>query len=93
MLHLQHESVRFENAPALPGAANNLSFQTRSVVCRAALRALRNTAPPLRPTGVKGVYLKHELHDKLIEHRRYIRTRGEDMPEIQNRKWKGAKQS
>jgi xylulose-5-phosphate/fructose-6-phosphate phosphoketolase len=37
-----------------------------------------------------GAYIKQELHDKLIEHRRYIRTHGDDMPEIRNWRWQGA---
>jgi xylulose-5-phosphate/fructose-6-phosphate phosphoketolase len=37
-----------------------------------------------------GAYLKRELHDRLIEHRRYIHQHGEDMPDIRNWKWKGA---
>lgn len=38
-------------------------------------------------TGPKGVYLKQQLKDKLIEHREYINKHGEDMPEIRNWKW------
>ena len=35
----------------------------------------------------KGSHLKQKLHDKLIEHRLYIRKHGEDMPEIRDWKW------
>ena len=38
-------------------------------------------------TGPKGVYLKQQLKDKLIEHREYINKYGEDMSEIHNWKW------
>ncbi|KKN30059.1 hypothetical protein LCGC14_0837800 [marine sediment metagenome] len=37
--------------------------------------------------GEKGAKLKSLLLDKLIEHRAYINTHGEDMPEIRNWKW------
>lgn len=37
-------------------------------------------------TGSKGVRLKQQLQDKLIEHKQYIERHGEDMPEI--RDWK-----
>jgi xylulose-5-phosphate/fructose-6-phosphate phosphoketolase len=37
--------------------------------------------------GVKGVYLKQELQDKLIEHKLYINEFGEDMPQIVEWKW------
>ena len=40
--------------------------------------------------GDKGIYLKQQLKDKLIEHKQYIDKNGEDMPEIRNWKW-GAK--
>ena len=43
----------------------------------------------LPQTGDKGIYLKQQLKDKLIEHRQYISRHGEDMPEIRNWKWPG----
>jgi xylulose-5-phosphate/fructose-6-phosphate phosphoketolase len=41
----------------------------------------------LPQTGSQGTYLKQRLQDKLIEHKQYINTYGEDMPEIRNWKW------
>ena len=41
--------------------------------------------------SAKGAHLKQQLQDKLIEHKRYIRQHGEDMPEIRNWQW-GAQQ-
>ena len=41
----------------------------------------------LPQTGSRGVYLKQQLQNKLIEHKRYIDTFGQDMPEIRNWKW------
>jgi xylulose-5-phosphate/fructose-6-phosphate phosphoketolase len=35
----------------------------------------------------KGSWLKQQLHNKLSEHRDYIRKYGEDMPEIRNWRW------
>jgi xylulose-5-phosphate/fructose-6-phosphate phosphoketolase len=37
--------------------------------------------------GTRGDYLKQTLADKLIEHRRYIETHGEDLPEIRQWRW------
>ena len=45
----------------------------------------------LPQTGKKGTALKRKLQDKLEEHKRYIRERGQDMPEIRNWKWKGGR--
>ena len=41
----------------------------------------------LPQTGDKGIYLKQQLKDKLIEHKQYINKNGEDMPEIRNWEW------
>jgi xylulose-5-phosphate/fructose-6-phosphate phosphoketolase len=38
--------------------------------------------------GNKGAYLKQHLKDKLVQHRQYITTHGEDMPEIRDWQWK-----
>ena len=34
-----------------------------------------------------GAHAKQWLHDKLIEHRQYVRQYGDDMPEIRDWKW------
>ena len=50
-----------------------------------------DTIDRLRQTGDKGVYLKQQLKDKLIEHRQYINKHGQDMTEIHNWKWSSPK--
>ncbi|MDN3551212.1 phosphoketolase family protein [Mucilaginibacter aquaedulcis] len=42
----------------------------------------------LPQTGSKGVHLKQQLLDKLIEHKHYIGANGKDMPEILDWQWK-----
>jgi len=42
----------------------------------------------LPQTGEKGLYLKRQLQDKLLEHRLYIAKYGEDLLEIRSWKWK-----
>jgi xylulose-5-phosphate/fructose-6-phosphate phosphoketolase len=41
----------------------------------------------LPQTGEKGIYLKQQLKDKLMEHRLYINKYGQDMPEIRDWHW------
>jgi hypothetical protein len=45
----------------------------------------------LPQTGDKGIYLKQQLQDKLIEHKQYINKHGQDMPEIRNWNWSNPK--
>jgi xylulose-5-phosphate/fructose-6-phosphate phosphoketolase len=44
-----------------------------------------------RLTGLGGeaAYVKQEIFDKLVEHKHYIATHGDDMPEIRDWKWSG----
>ena len=42
-------------------------------------------------TGEKGLALKRQLTDKLVEHRQYINQYGQDMPEIRNWIWSAKK--
>jgi len=41
----------------------------------------------LPQTGDKGIHLKQQLKDKLVEHKQYIDKNGQDMPEIRNWRW------
>jgi xylulose-5-phosphate/fructose-6-phosphate phosphoketolase len=49
-----------------------------------------DTIDRLPQTGDKGIYLKQQLKDKLIEHKQYIDKNGQDLPEIRNWKWSNA---
>ena len=49
-----------------------------------------DTIDRLPQTGVAGAALKDKLAAKLVEHKRYIRAHGQDMPEIRNWRWKPA---
>ncbi len=46
-----------------------------------------DTIDRLPQTGERGVYLKQQLRDKLIEHKQYICKNGQDMPEIAQWVW------
>ena len=37
--------------------------------------------------GPSAAYLKQELFEKLIEHKRYIRKHGQDLPELREWRW------
>ena len=37
--------------------------------------------------GAHAAYVRQWLHDRLVDHQRYIREHGEDMPEIRNWRW------
>ena len=41
--------------------------------------------------GPRAAYAKQAIRDKLIDHKRYIAMHGEDMPEIRNWEWSGAR--
>jgi len=43
-----------------------------------------NRVPRLQPVGA---HLKQWLHDKLVEHKEYIREHGDDLPEIKSWTW------
>ncbi len=43
----------------------------------------------LHRPGSQATYLKEEMRDKLIIHRQYINTHGQDMPEVKDWKWSG----
>jgi xylulose-5-phosphate/fructose-6-phosphate phosphoketolase len=46
-----------------------------------------DTVDRLPQTGEKGIYLKQQLKDKLIEHKQYIDKNARDLLEIRNWTW------
>jgi xylulose-5-phosphate/fructose-6-phosphate phosphoketolase len=46
-----------------------------------------NCIDRLPQLGQKGIYLKQQLKDKLVEHRNYINKHGQDLPEIRHWQW------
>lgn len=46
-----------------------------------------DTIDRLPQTGEKGIFLKQQLKEKLMEHRMYINKHGQDMPEIRDWQW------
>ncbi len=41
--------------------------------------------------GSRADYVRQAMRDKLIEHKQYITEHGEDLPEIRNWTWPGAR--
>jgi xylulose-5-phosphate/fructose-6-phosphate phosphoketolase len=39
--------------------------------------------------GYMAAYAKQKVRDKLIDHKQYITSHGEDMPEVRDWKWPG----
>jgi xylulose-5-phosphate/fructose-6-phosphate phosphoketolase len=52
------------------------------------VEAVIDFVPGLRE---RAAHVRLRVRDKLIEHREYIRIRGEDMPEIRDWKWTSAR--
>jgi hypothetical protein len=57
-------------------------------------KSVKQARLPRRPRRVPrlaaiGAYAKQRFHERLLEHRRYITTYGDDPPEIRDWKWTG----
>ena len=50
-----------------------------------------DTVKRLPQLGNSAAYLIQEMKDKLVEHRQYINTYGQDMPEVRQWQWNGGK--
>ena len=48
-----------------------------------------DTVKRLPQLGNRGAFLVQRMKDKLVEHKQYITTHGQDMPEIRDWKWNG----
>jgi xylulose-5-phosphate/fructose-6-phosphate phosphoketolase len=50
-----------------------------------------DTVDRVPEAGDKGVALKKQLQEKLIEHKRYIEKNGRDLPEIRDWEWRSSR--
>ena len=50
----------------------------------------KDTIDQLAQVGDRGIYLTRQLEHKLIEHKQYIHTHGQGLPEIRKWRWKGS---
>jgi len=50
----------------------------------------RDVIERVESIGAEAAYVAQEIRDRLIDHRDYVTTHGDDMPEINNWKWSGA---
>ena len=50
-----------------------------------------DTVHRLPQLGNRGAYLVQKMNDKLVEHRQYITTYGQDLPEVRDWKWNDGK--
>jgi xylulose-5-phosphate/fructose-6-phosphate phosphoketolase len=48
---------------------------------------VRDVVDRLPGLGATAAYVKQAMHDRLIEHREYVSTHGEDMPDIRDWQW------
>jgi len=54
-------------------------------------RLVMDAIDRLPQLGSRGAYTKQLMQNKRLDHKAYVREHGEDMPEIREWKWKGAK--
>lgn len=53
------------------------------------LHLVIDTIDRLPQTSDRGIYLKQQLRDKHVDHRRYINRHDRDMPEVSDWRWRG----
>jgi hypothetical protein len=70
-------------------SARSTRRATDSTTCgrSSSRRNFISDARPACQTGDRGIYLKQQLKDTLIEHEQYIQKYGQDLPEVRNWKW------